>query len=128
LELFKAAVGLCRQHIPPARALRDTVLQLHEEMAQYVLSATHTVNAAAMQRNALAFQALRFRSGLTIDELPMDAWAGLMAAATPVFDGIADRDAEGKRVVRAYRRFASAVQNWTMVADGAFTLARARSI
>ncbi|MEL6424838.1 MAG: hypothetical protein AAFQ33_05215 [Pseudomonadota bacterium] len=89
---------------------------------------THTVNAAAMQRNALAFQALRFRSGLTIDELPMDAWAGLMAAATPVFDGIADRDAEGKRVVRAYRRFASAVQNWTMVADGAFTLARARSI
>ncbi len=57
LELFKAAVGLCRQHIPPARALRDTVLQLHEEMAQYVLSATHTVNAAGRRIQGLGMLA-----------------------------------------------------------------------
>ncbi|MEN0063706.1 MAG: hypothetical protein AAGA48_16255 [Myxococcota bacterium] len=57
LELFKAAVALCRQHIPPARALRDTVLQLHEEMAQYVLSATHTVNAAGRRIQGLGMLA-----------------------------------------------------------------------
>ena len=53
LELYKAAAELCRQHLPPARALRDTVLQLHEEMAEYVLSATHTVNAAGRRIQGL---------------------------------------------------------------------------
>ncbi|HHO52427.1 MAG TPA: hypothetical protein ENK18_16550 [Deltaproteobacteria bacterium] len=57
LELYKAAAELCRQHIPPARALRDTVLQLHEEMAQYVLSATHTVNAAGRRIQGLGMLA-----------------------------------------------------------------------
>ena len=57
LELYKAAAELCRQHLPPARALRDTVLQLHEEMAQYVLSATHTVNAAGRRIQGLGMLA-----------------------------------------------------------------------
>lgn len=57
LELHKAAAELCRQHLPPARALRDTVLQLHEEMAQYVLSATHTVNAAGRRIQGLGMLA-----------------------------------------------------------------------
>ncbi|MEL6679146.1 MAG: hypothetical protein AAFQ51_10585 [Pseudomonadota bacterium] len=89
---------------------------------------THLVNGASMQRNALAFQALGLRSGLTVTALGDEAWSGLMRAAKPVFEGIEDRDAEGKRVIRAYRQFASAVQNWTMVADAAFTNARARSV
>lgn len=53
LSLFGAAAELCRQHLEPARALRDTVLRLHEEMAGYVLSATHTVNAAGRRISAL---------------------------------------------------------------------------
>lgn len=46
LDLLRAAAQLCRHHLPAARSLRDTVLRLHEEMAHYVVSATHTVNAA----------------------------------------------------------------------------------
>ncbi len=57
LELYKAAAELARQHLPPARALRDTVLKLHEEMAQYVLTATHTVNAAGRRIQGLGMLA-----------------------------------------------------------------------
>ncbi len=57
LELYKAAAELCRQHMPPARALRDTVLQLHEDMAGYVLSASHTVNAAGRRIQGLGMLA-----------------------------------------------------------------------
>jgi hypothetical protein len=53
LSLHGAAASLCRQHLEPARALRDTVLRLHEEMSQYVLQATHTVNAAGRKIGAL---------------------------------------------------------------------------
>ncbi|MEZ4237651.1 MAG: hypothetical protein R3F59_16190 [Myxococcota bacterium] len=57
LALFGAAVELSRQHLDPARALRDTVLRLHEEMATYVLSATHTVNAAGRRIGAMGMLA-----------------------------------------------------------------------
>jgi hypothetical protein len=53
LSLYGAAAELCRQHLDPARSLRDTVLRLHEEMSRYVLSATHTVNAAGRRIGAL---------------------------------------------------------------------------
>ena len=46
LDLLRASAQLCRHHLPAARSLRDTVLRLREEMAHYVVSATHTVNAA----------------------------------------------------------------------------------
>lgn len=57
MSLYGAAVELSRQHLDPARALRDTVLRLHEEMATYVLSATHTVNAAGRRIGALGMLA-----------------------------------------------------------------------
>lgn len=57
LSLYGAAAELCRQHLGPARAVRDTVLQLHEEMANYVLSASHTVNAAGRRIGALGMLA-----------------------------------------------------------------------
>jgi hypothetical protein len=57
LQLFKSSADQCRQHLEPARALRDTVLQLHEDMAQYVLSATHTVNAAGRRIQGLGMMA-----------------------------------------------------------------------
>jgi hypothetical protein len=57
LSLYGAAVDLARQHLEPARALRDTVLRLHEEMATYVLSATHTVNAAGRRIGAMGMLA-----------------------------------------------------------------------
>lgn len=57
LSLFQAAAELCRQHLGPARSLRDTVLRLHEEMAQYVLTATHTVNAAGRRIQGLGMLA-----------------------------------------------------------------------
>ena len=57
LELFKSSASQCRQHLDPARALRNTVLQLHEDMAQYVLGATHTVNAAGRRIQGLGMMA-----------------------------------------------------------------------
>lgn len=57
LMLHKAAAEQCRHHLEPARSLRDTVLLLHEEMAQYVLSATHTVNAAGRRIQGLGMLA-----------------------------------------------------------------------
>jgi hypothetical protein len=57
LDLHKAAAEHCRNHLPAARSLRDTVLQLHEEMAAYVLGATHTVNAAGRRIQGLGMLA-----------------------------------------------------------------------
>jgi len=57
LDLYEAAAGHCRTHLPAARSLRDTVLRLHEEMAEYVLSATHTVNAAGRRIQGLGMLA-----------------------------------------------------------------------
>ena len=57
LELYQVAASQCRQHIEPARALRDTVLQLHEDMARYVIKATHTVNASGRRIQGLGMMA-----------------------------------------------------------------------
>lgn len=57
LRLYEAAAVQCRQHLEPARALRDTVLQLHEDMATYVLSATHKVNASGRRIQGLGMLA-----------------------------------------------------------------------
>jgi hypothetical protein len=57
LELFRAAAEHCRTHLPAARSLRDTVLRLHEDMAEYVLGATHTVNAAGRRIQGLGMLA-----------------------------------------------------------------------
>lgn len=53
LTLYGHAVGVFRQHLEPARALRDTVLRLYQDMAGYVLAATQTVNAAGRKITAL---------------------------------------------------------------------------
>jgi hypothetical protein len=57
LELFRATVELARQHLDPARALRDTTMRLNEEMANFVLQATGTVNAAGRRIQALGMAA-----------------------------------------------------------------------
>jgi hypothetical protein len=57
MELYRAGAELCRQELEPARALRDTVLQLHEEMARFVLQATSSVNAAGRRIQALGVAA-----------------------------------------------------------------------
>ncbi len=57
LELYGVSVEQCRAHLEPARALRDTVLQLHEDMAKYVINATHTVNAAGRRIQGLGVMA-----------------------------------------------------------------------
>ncbi len=57
LELYRVAAEQCRQHLGPARALRDTVLQLHEDMARYVINATHTVNASGRRIQGLGVMA-----------------------------------------------------------------------
>jgi hypothetical protein len=53
LDLFEAAAQHASSHLPAARSLRDTVLQLHEQMAKFVLDATHTVNAAGRRIHGL---------------------------------------------------------------------------
>ncbi|MEZ4320447.1 MAG: hypothetical protein R3F61_23405 [Myxococcota bacterium] len=57
LDLFNASAIQCQQHLEPARTLRDTVLELHEDMSKYVLSATHTVNAAGRRIQGLGMMA-----------------------------------------------------------------------
>ena len=53
LQLFKALGEMCGRHVEPARALRDTVQRLHEEMQSFVLAATGTVDAAGRRIQAL---------------------------------------------------------------------------
>jgi hypothetical protein len=57
LELFQAAEELTRGELPPARALRDTVVELHEEMARFVLGAESAINTAGRRIQALGMAA-----------------------------------------------------------------------
>ncbi|MCO4746404.1 MAG: hypothetical protein KC912_16525 [Proteobacteria bacterium] len=57
LELFRASADMARQHLEPAKALRDTTMRLNEEMATFVLQATGTVNAAGRRIQALGMAA-----------------------------------------------------------------------
>lgn len=53
LELFQALEQMCRQHLTPAQKLRDTVTKLQEEMSEFVVHATGTVDAAGRRIQAL---------------------------------------------------------------------------
>lgn len=57
LELHIARARLCRQHLEPARQLRDTVLSLHEDMARFVSAATATLDSAGRRIQALGMAA-----------------------------------------------------------------------
>lgn len=57
LELHMARARLCRQHIEPARQLRDTVLSLQEDMARFVTAATATLDSAGRRIQALGMAA-----------------------------------------------------------------------
>lgn len=57
IELFHAQVSLLRHEVAPARALRDTVMGMYEEMSQFVLAATARVNAAGRKIQALGIAA-----------------------------------------------------------------------
>lgn len=57
LELLMARARLCRQHVEPARQLRDTVLALQEDMARFVTAATAAVDSAGRRIQALGMAA-----------------------------------------------------------------------
>jgi len=57
IELFRAQANLLKQEIAPARALRDTVMGMHEEMSHFVLAATARVNGAGRKIQALGMAA-----------------------------------------------------------------------
>ena len=57
VELFHAQAVLLRHEVAPARALRDTVMGMYEEMSQFVLAATARVNAAGRKIQALGIAA-----------------------------------------------------------------------
>jgi hypothetical protein len=57
IELFRAQASLLRHEVAPARALRDTVMGMHEEMAHFVLAATARVNGAGRKIQALGMAA-----------------------------------------------------------------------
>jgi hypothetical protein len=57
LELFKAAERLSQESLSPSRALRDTVMELHEGMAGYVLNAGGAVDSAGRRIQALGMAA-----------------------------------------------------------------------
>jgi hypothetical protein len=85
LDLLRATAQLCRHHLPAARSLRDTVLKLHEEMAHYVVSATHAVNAAGRRIQGLGMLAdapivvAELQEGLHELDLAMRATADYVA-------------------------------------------------
>ncbi|MFT5681129.1 MAG: hypothetical protein ACI8RZ_002035 [Myxococcota bacterium] len=57
VELFHAQALLLRHEVAPARALRDTVMGMYEEMSQFVLAATTRVNASGRKIQALGIAA-----------------------------------------------------------------------
>ena len=57
MELFRAAGQLAEDSLEPTRALRDTVMELHEGMAGYVLQAGSAVDAAGRKIQALGMAA-----------------------------------------------------------------------
>ena len=57
LELHMARVRLSRQHLEPARQLRDTVLSLQEDMARFVTAAAATLDSAGRRIQALGMAA-----------------------------------------------------------------------
>lgn len=66
MRLFQAMASMCERHVEPARALRDTVQRLHEEMQDFVLAATGTVDAAGRRIQALGAAA---DAPLVVEEL-----------------------------------------------------------
>jgi len=57
MELFRAAGHLSQDSLEPTRALRDTVMELHEGMAGYVMQAGSAVDAAGRKIQALGMAA-----------------------------------------------------------------------
>lgn len=57
LALFRAAAELAQEELGPARALRDTVLELHGDMARFVLEASSAVNTSGRRVQALGLAA-----------------------------------------------------------------------
>ncbi len=57
LALFRASAELAADELGPARALRDTVLALHADMARFVLEATSAVNTSGRKVQALGLAA-----------------------------------------------------------------------
>lgn len=55
--LFDAKARLCAHEVEPARALRDTVQRLHQEMAHYVLAASTSVDSSGRRIQALGLAA-----------------------------------------------------------------------
>ena len=76
LELFQATLRMCRQHLGPAKKLRDTVLKLQEEMSEFLVHATGTVDAAGRRIQALGAAA---DAPLVIQEL-QESMADLSSA------------------------------------------------
>ena len=57
LELERVSSELARKHLDPLRALRNTAMNLHEELARFVLAATATVDNAGRRIQALGMAA-----------------------------------------------------------------------
>ncbi len=57
LELFRASSELARDSLAPTRALRDTVMELHEGMSGYVMNASGAVDSAGRRIQALGMAA-----------------------------------------------------------------------
>ncbi len=53
LELFQARVEMLHTELAPARSLRDTVMELHGEMARFVLNASSSLDTAGRRIQAL---------------------------------------------------------------------------
>ena len=111
MALFQAGADLCRQELEPARALRDTVLQLHEEMARYVMQATSSVNAAGRRIQALGVAAdapsvvaelnsslQQLDAAMNATEHYLDQAQHLLTEVLPELSARVERDASERRL------------------------------
>ncbi len=57
LQLYQTAAEVCRENIVPARDLRDTVMHLHEQLSEFVVKASGTVNQSGRRIQALGMAA-----------------------------------------------------------------------
>jgi TRAP-type mannitol/chloroaromatic compound transport system substrate-binding protein len=91
------------------------------------MAQSHVIAAQGMKRNAVAKQIFRLTSAVDVAEAPLTLFTAMMDASRDRFDALEQQDTLTRGLLGDYRRFGTAVQSWTRVADAPFTSARART-
>ena len=94
LELHQVSSDMAHKHLDPLRALRNTAMNLHEEMAQFALAATGAVDNAGRRIQALGMAAdapaviAELQESLTDLDLAMTATEAYVARANELLNRV----------------------------------------